>query len=166
MDLHLLEHYLKQTVEKVAIRCSNCGKETMIYMDISNTNYQGIITTFVLNTVFHHVSMIWIIENHEYLKYDMNILNSDWLTGGPWYNSYICKKLNGKLFEGFLSVLAFIKIPQIIFHVISYKYMSYTMDHLSTNLNLVCSYHILNPHDFQLSISYQHCVTFYSIQKL
>ena len=27
---------------------------------------------------------------------------SDWLTGGPWYNTYICKKLHRKLFEGFI----------------------------------------------------------------
>ena len=32
----------------------------------------------------------------------MDILNSYWLTGGPWYNTSICKKLNGKLFEGFI----------------------------------------------------------------
>ena len=28
--------------------------------------------------------------------------NSDWMTGGPWYNTYICGKLHGKLFEGFI----------------------------------------------------------------
>ena len=46
--------------------------------------------------------MIWIIDNHEELKYDTRILNSDWLMGGSWYNTSICKKLQGKLFEGFL----------------------------------------------------------------
>ena len=34
------EYDLKQTVVKVAIRCSNCGKETMIYVDILDTTYQ------------------------------------------------------------------------------------------------------------------------------
>ena len=24
------------------------------------------------------------------------------MTGGPWYNTSICKKLNGKVFEGFI----------------------------------------------------------------
>ena len=24
------------------------------------------------------------------------------MIGGPWYNTYICKKLYGKLFEGFI----------------------------------------------------------------
>ena len=46
--------YQKQTVEKVAIRCSNCGKETMIDFDLLETDYQEIITTFVLNTMLHH----------------------------------------------------------------------------------------------------------------
>ena len=64
---------LKQTVEKVTIRCSNCGKETMIDVDILYTTYQEIITTFVLNTMLHHVGMLRIIENHEQLKYDTEI---------------------------------------------------------------------------------------------
>ena len=28
--------------------------------------------------------------------------NSEWITGGPWYNTSICKKIHGKLFEGFI----------------------------------------------------------------
>ena len=74
----------------------------MIYLDLLETYYQDIITTFLLNKMLHHVGMIWIIENHEELKYDTEILNSDWLTGGPWYNTYICKKLYGKLLEGYI----------------------------------------------------------------
>ena len=46
--------------------------------------------------------MLWIIENYEELKYDMGIQNSDWLKGSPWYNTSICKKLHGGLFEGFI----------------------------------------------------------------
>ena len=47
----------------------------MIYLDLLETDHQEIITTFVLNTMLHHVGMIWIIENHEDLKYDMEIKN-------------------------------------------------------------------------------------------
>ena len=36
-----------------------------------DTNYKDIITTFVLNTVLHHVGMSWIIERNKQLKYDM-----------------------------------------------------------------------------------------------
>ena len=50
----------------------------MIDVDLLETNYREIITTFLLNTVLHHVGIIWIIENSEDLKYDMDILNSDW----------------------------------------------------------------------------------------
>ena len=32
----------------------------------------------------------------------MDVQNPDGLTGGPWYNTYICKKLYGKLFEGYI----------------------------------------------------------------
>ena len=35
--------------------------------------------------MLHHVGMIWIIENNKDLKYDMDILNSDYMTGGPCY---------------------------------------------------------------------------------
>ena len=49
-----------------------------------------------------HVGMIWIIENHEDLKYDMEIQNSDWMTGGPWYNTSIFKTLHGNIFEAFI----------------------------------------------------------------
>ena len=48
-----------------AIRCSNCGKETMKDVDNLKTIYQDTITTFLLNTMLHHVGMLWIIENNK-----------------------------------------------------------------------------------------------------
>ena len=74
----------------------------MIDVDNINTPYQDIITTFLSNKMLHHVGMLWIIENHKKLKYDRDEQNSDWLSGGTWYNTSICKKLHGKLFEGFI----------------------------------------------------------------
>ena len=71
-----------------------------------------IITTFVLNTMLHHVGILWVIENDEQLKYDMDIQNLDWMTGGPWYNTSICKKLHGKLSEVFI-----INARTDIFHI-------------------------------------------------
>ena len=56
--------------EHIAIRCISCGKEIMISMDNMNTTYQDIITSFVLNTVLHHVGMSWIIETNKHLEYD------------------------------------------------------------------------------------------------
>ena len=55
------EDEIKHTGVKFAIRCSNCGKETMIDVDNMNTTYQDIITTFVLNTMLHHVGILWMI---------------------------------------------------------------------------------------------------------
>ena len=71
-----MEDDIKNTGVKIAIRCSSCKKETIIYVDILDTTYQDIITTFVLNTMFHHVGMWWIMETHEQLKYDMDEQNS------------------------------------------------------------------------------------------
>ena len=69
----------------------------MIDVDSMNTTYQDIITAVVLNTMLHHVGMLWIFENHEQLQYYMDIQNSDWTTGGPCYNTSICKKLHRKI---------------------------------------------------------------------
>ena len=63
-------------------------------MDDMNTTYQDLITSFVLNIFLHHVGMLWIIEINIHLEYDMDKHNSDWMTGGPWYNTSICKKLH------------------------------------------------------------------------
>ena len=52
--------------------------------------------------MLQYVGMLWEIENNEQLEYDMDIQNQHWLTGSPWYNTYICKKLHRQLFEGFI----------------------------------------------------------------
>ena len=44
-----------------------------IDVDVLDTTYWEIITTFVLNTMLHNVGMLCIIENQEELKYDMGI---------------------------------------------------------------------------------------------
>ena len=52
--------------------------------------------------MLYYVGMLWIIEIHEQLQYDMDKHNLEWITDGPWCNTSICKKLHGKLFERFL----------------------------------------------------------------
>ena len=49
-----------------------------------------------MNRVLHHAGMSWIIYTHEHLKYGMDKHIPDRITGGPWYNTYICilKKWN------------------------------------------------------------------------
>ena len=82
------EDEIKKYRGKIAIRCSNCGKETMIDVDILDTVYQDIIKKIVLNTMLHHVGMLWIIETHEKLQYYMEKHNPEWMTGGPWYKTF------------------------------------------------------------------------------
>ena len=67
-----------------------------------NTKHKYIVTVFVLNTLLHHVGMSWIIETHEQLKYDMDKNNPNWITGGPWNKTYICKKLHGNCLKNLL----------------------------------------------------------------
>ena len=56
----------------------------------------------MLNIVLHRVGMSWIIATNKQLEYDMDKHNSYWMTGGSLYNTYICKKLYGKMFEEFI----------------------------------------------------------------
>ena len=63
-------------------------KKRGLSMNNMNSNYNDIITSFVLNTVLHHIGMSWIIETHEQLKYYMEKQNPDRITDGPWYNTY------------------------------------------------------------------------------
>ena len=62
------------------------------------------ITKFVLNAILHHVGMSWIISSNNEMKYEIDKINhQDWLNKGPWYNTYICSRLHGSLFEDFIT---------------------------------------------------------------
>ena len=56
----------------------------------------------MLNSVFYHVGLSWIISPKNKMKYDTEEENPDWLNKGPWYNTTICSKLHGTVFEGFI----------------------------------------------------------------
>ena len=49
----------------------------MIDVDNLNTTYQDIITTSVSNKMLHHVGMLFIIETHDQLQFDMDKHNSE-----------------------------------------------------------------------------------------
>ena len=89
----------KKMVETVAIRCNYCVKETGLSMKNMNRNYNDIITKFVFNTILHNVGVSWIIESNQQLKYGIDKHSLDCITGGPWYKTYICKKLLETVFE-------------------------------------------------------------------
>ena len=49
----------KYEVEIINISCINCKKVTGLHL--RNSTFEEMITKFVLNSIFHHVSMLWII---------------------------------------------------------------------------------------------------------
>ena len=95
-------HDDQNNVERNDIRCINCGNQTVLHIKITITNYKDIIASFVLNTLLHHVGKSCIIETNKNLEYDTDKHNSDWITCGLWYNTFICKRLHGKIFEEFI----------------------------------------------------------------
>ena len=61
------------------------------------------ITKFVLNAIFYHVGMAWIICSIETMLYEIKENNHpDRFNKVPWYSTTICSKLNVKMFEDFI----------------------------------------------------------------
>ena len=54
--------------------------------------------------MLHRVGILWIIETHEQLKFDIDKHNSEWITSFSWYKTYICKNLYGKVCEVFIKI--------------------------------------------------------------
>ena len=63
----------EEKMEVIDIRCTNCGKETGLYLQ--NSAFEEIITKFVLNAILHHVGMSWIICSNEEILYEMDEIN-------------------------------------------------------------------------------------------
>ena len=62
------------------------------------------IIKFVLNAILHCVVMPWIISSNKEMKYEIDEINHlNWLNKGPWYNTDICSKLQGIIFEDFIT---------------------------------------------------------------
>ena len=62
------------------------------------------ITKFVLNAILHRVGMLWIIFSNKEMLYEMDEINYPvCLNKGTWYNTAICSKLHGSLFEYFIT---------------------------------------------------------------
>ena len=62
------------------------------------------ITKFVLNAILYCVGMSWIILSNKEIKYEIDEINHPvWFNKGPWYNTDICSKFHGKMFEDFIS---------------------------------------------------------------
>ena len=62
------------------------------------------ITKFVLNKILHHVGMSWIISSIDEMKYERDERNNkDDFNKTPWFNTAIYSRLNGSLFEDFIT---------------------------------------------------------------
>ena len=98
-QLHL--NYKEVNLDVIYIRCINCKRETGLFL--KNTTFDEMITKFVLNTILHHVDMSWIIGSNKEMKYGIDGNNlQDWLDKVHWYNTSICLKLHGIMFEDFI----------------------------------------------------------------
>ena len=92
----------KEKLDFIAIKCINYKKATGLHLQYST--FEEMITKFVLNSILHHVGMVWIISSNDQKKYEIDKINhQDWLNKGTWYNIYICSRLHGSLFEDFIT---------------------------------------------------------------
>ena len=99
-ELNLIDYGDKG--ESIYIRCINCKKERGLYLVTSTL--EEMITKFVLNTILHHVGMLWIICSNREMKYKIDKINHpDWLNKGTWYNISICSRLHVSMFEDFIT---------------------------------------------------------------
>ena len=50
------------------------------------------------------MGMSWIISSNEEMKNEIDKSNQQcWLNKGPWYNTAICSRLHGSMFEDFIT---------------------------------------------------------------
>ena len=92
----------KEKLDLIAISSINSKKETGLYLQ--NSTFEEMITKCVLDAILHHVGMSWIISSKDEMKYEIDEINhQDCLNKVPWYNTYICSRLHGSLFEDFIT---------------------------------------------------------------
>ena len=85
----------------IAIKCINCDRSTGLFLKVKTV--KDIITKFVWNKVFHHVGLSCIISPDKQMEYEIKENNHHgWLNKGPRYNTAICTKLHGTVFDDFI----------------------------------------------------------------
>ena len=92
-------NYKEVKLDVISIRCINCKREIGLFL--KNTTFDKMITKFVLNEISHHVGMLF----KKGMKYDIDENNHQyWFNKGTWYNTPVCLKLHGSIFEDFISM--------------------------------------------------------------
>ena len=95
-------NYDEEKLDVISIRCINCKIEIGLFL--KNTTFDEMITKFVLNEILHQVGMSWIISSKKEMKYEIDENNhQDWQNKCPWYNTSICLKFHGSMFEDFIT---------------------------------------------------------------
>ena len=75
-ELRLIDD--KDKFEAIDIICIHCKKITGFFL--RNSTFEKMITIFMLNSIFHHVGMSWIISSNGKYIYEMDNSNhQDWL---------------------------------------------------------------------------------------
>ena len=85
-------------VKVIFIKCKFFDR-TVTYHLASEDKLNSVITNFVILSVFQNIGLLWIIENNKHYKFEMDLEDTRWTDKGPWYNTTICTKLNGLIFE-------------------------------------------------------------------
>ena len=71
---------------------------------LRTSTFEEIIPKFVINAILHHVGISWIISSSNEVKYEIDKNDHQyWLNRVPWYNTDICPRLHGSLFEYFIT---------------------------------------------------------------
>ena len=65
--------YEDEKLYVVSIKCINCKREIGLNSEtIFSWVYDEIITNYLLNAIFHHVGMSWIISSNQEMEYEMD----------------------------------------------------------------------------------------------
>ena len=87
-------------MESIA-NCSNFYRSTDSLLKVKTV--KEMIPKLVLNTVFHHVNLSCIISSNKQMKYYTKEHNHPyWLNKGQRYNTAICSRLHGTVFDDFI----------------------------------------------------------------
>ena len=79
-----------------------CQNVTGLYL--TTLSLEKVITKFVLYAILHYVGMSWIICSNKEMKYEIDERNhQDWLKKRPCYNTAICSRLHGSMFEDIIT---------------------------------------------------------------
>ena len=76
-----------EDLDAFSVQCINFKRETGLNSEsIFTWVYDEIVTKFVLNAMFHHVGMSWIIRSNREMEYEMNTESNhlDLFNKGPW----------------------------------------------------------------------------------